>query len=84
MQVSIGIQERVPITPFEDQICGPEIVHHLHRVGLPHHGINQQAAVIPQLEDRWEQLIIVLSPVGQDEVAPSVVGVLFGFVIAEL
>ena len=40
--------------------------------------------VVPWLKDGWEQPIIVLCPAGQDEVAPGIVGVLFGFIIAEL
>ena len=84
MQVSIRIQERVPVTSFEDWVCHPEITHHFHWVGLPHHGINQWAVMIPQLEDSGEQPIIVLSPKRRDEVAPGVVGALFGFIIVEL
>ena len=84
MQVSVRIQERVPITSFEDRVHHPEITHHFHQVGLPHRRINQQAAVVPQLEDGGEQLIVVLGPAGQDEVAPSIVGALFGFIIVEL
>ena len=40
--------------------------------------------MILQLENRGEELVIVLSPVGQDEAAPGVVGVLFRFIIVEL
>ena len=40
--------------------------------------------VVPWLEDSREQLIIVLGPTGQDEVAPSIVGALFGFIIVKL
>ena len=84
MQVSIRILERVPVTSFEDWVHNPEITHHFHQVGLPHHRINQQAMVVLCLKDGGEQLIIVLGPVGQDEVAPCIVGALFGFVIVEL
>ena len=84
MQVSIRIQEGVPITSFEDRVCGPKIVHHFHQVGLPHCRINKWVMVVLWLEDRWEQPFIVLCPTGQDEVAPRVVGVLSGFIIAEL
>ena len=36
------------------------------------------------LKNSGEQPIIVLSPTRQDEVAPGIVGVLFGFIIVEL
>ena len=48
-QVSFGIQERVPVTPFEDWIHGSKVAHHLQRARLPHGRINQQAAVVLQL-----------------------------------
>ena len=44
-----------PITPFEDQICGPKVTYHFDWIGLPHGGINQQAAVVPQLQNRGVQ-----------------------------
>ena len=40
--------------------------------------------VIPWLKDSGEQPVIVLSPMGQDEVATGVVGALFRFIIVEL
>ena len=60
------------------------MTHHFHQVGLLHRGINQWATVAPWLEDGGEQLIIVLDHVGQDEMAPGIVGVLSAFVIVEL
>ena len=45
-QVSFRIQERVPVTPFEDWVCGPKVTHHLQQARLPHGGINQWAAVV--------------------------------------
>ena len=70
--VIIRIQERVPVTPFKDQICGPKVTYHLHQVGLPHGGINQWAAVVLQLQNSRVQPIIILHPMGQDEVTPNV------------
>ena len=84
MQVSVGVQEQIPITSFEDWVHHPKITHHFHWVGLPHGGINQWDVVVLWLEDSGEQPIIVLSPVGQDEVAPGIVGALFGFIIVIL
>ena len=83
-QVSIGIKERVPVAPFEDQIHGSKAPYHLHRVGLPHGGINQRASVVLWLQNSRVQSSIVLHPMGQDEAAPDVFGVLFGIVITEL
>ena len=40
--------------------------------------------MIPWLEDHGEELVIILSPAGQDEVAPRVFFELFGVVIGEL
>ena len=74
----------VPVTSFEDQVCHPEITHQFHQVGLLCHGINQQAPVIPWLENHGEELVVVLSPMGQDEAAPGIVYALFRFVIVEL
>ena len=48
-QVSFGIQERVPLTPFENWIHGPKFTHHLQRARLLHGRINQCAMVVPQL-----------------------------------
>ena len=48
-QVSFRIQQRVPITPFEDWICGPKVTHHLQQARLPRGGINQWAVVVLQL-----------------------------------
>ena len=48
-QVSFGIQERVPVTSFEDWILGPEVTHNLQRARLLHGGINQWAAVVLRL-----------------------------------
>ena len=79
-----GIQERVPVTPFEDWIHGPKVAHHLHRARLPRGGINQWAVVVPWLQNRGVQLMVVLHPTGQDEATPNVFGVLFGILITEL
>ena len=73
-----------PITFFEDQVCNLEIIHQFHRVGLLHCRINQWAPVILWLKNCREEPVIVLSPMGQDEVAPSIVCVLFKFIIVEL
>ena len=75
---------RVPITPFKDWIHGLKIAHHLYWVGLLCGRINQWAVVVLQLQDSWEQPIIVLCPMGKDEVAPDIVGMLFGIIAAEL
>ena len=40
-QVGFGIQERVPITSFEDWIHGPEVTHNLQWARLPCGRINQ-------------------------------------------
>ena len=40
--------------------------------------------MIPQLKNHREEPVIILSPVGQDEVAPGVLFELFGVVIGEL
>ena len=61
-----------------------EIPHQLHQVRLLYCGINQWLPVISWLEDRGEELVIILSPVGQDEVAPRVFFELFRVVIGKL
>ena len=38
-QVIFQIQERVPVTSFEDGVRGPEVAHHLNWAGLPSDGI---------------------------------------------
>ena len=48
-QVMFQIQERVPITSFEDWIRSLKVAHHLHRAGLPCGRIYQWAAVVLQL-----------------------------------
>ena len=56
-QVIFQIQERVPITSFEDWIHGLKAAYHLHQAGLPHDGIYQQTAVVPWLQDSGIQTV---------------------------
>ena len=83
-QVIFQIQERVPVTSFEDWIRCLKVAHHLHRTGLPHDGIYQQAVVVPRLQDSWIQMVIVLRPVGYDEATPCVFNVLPEISVTEL
>ena len=68
-QVIFRIQERVPITSFEDGVHGPELAHHLHQAGLSSDRIYQWAAVVLQLQDSGIQTVIVLRPTWYDESA---------------
>ena len=83
-QVIVRIQERVPITPFEDGVHGPEVTHYLHRAGLPSDRIYQWAAVVPRLHYSGKQTVIVLRPTWYDEVTPSIFSVLLGISVTEL
>ena len=83
-QVIIQIQERVPVTPFEDGVYGPEVTHHLHRAGLPSDGIYQWATVVPWLHYSGKQTVIVLCPAWYNEVTPSVFSALLGIGVTEL
>ena len=83
-QVIFQIQERVPITSFEDWIHGLKVTHHLHWAGLAHDGIYQQTAVVLWLQDSGIQTVIVLHPVGYDEATPCVFSVLLGISVTEL
>ena len=64
--------------------CGLKVAHHLHRAGLPSDGIYQQATVVPWLQDSGIQLVIVLHPVGYDEVTPCIFSALLGISVTEL
>ena len=83
-QVIFQIQERVPITSFEDGVCGPEVAHHLHRAGLPSDRIYQRAAVVPQLQYRRIQTVVILHPMWYDEATPCIFSVLLGISVTEL
>ena len=83
-QVIFRIQERVPVTSFEDGVCGPEVTHHLHQAGLSSDGIYQQATVVPQLQDSGIQTVVVLCPVWYDEVTPCVLSALLGISVTKL
>ena len=83
-QVIIQIQERVPVTSFEDWICGSKVTHHLHRAGLPYDEIYQWAVVVLQLQDSGIQTVIVLCPMGYDEVTPCVFSALLRIGVTEL
>ena len=83
-QVIVRIQERFPVTPFEDGVCGPEVGHHLHRACFPSDGIYQGAAVVPQLQYSGKQTVVVLCSVWYDEATPSIFSVLLGIGVTEL
>ena len=83
-QVIVRIQERVPVTPFEDGVHGPEVTHHLHRAGLPSDGIYQWAAVVLQLHYSGKQMVVVLRPEWYDEATPSIFSALLGIGVTEL
>ena len=83
-QVVIQIQERVPITSFEDWIHGLKVAHNLHQAGLPSDGIYQQTVVVPWLQDSGIQTVVVLHAMWNDEVTPCVFSVQLGVGVAEL
>ena len=83
-QVILRIQERVPITSFEDGVHGPEVTHHLHRAGLPSDRIYQWATVVPWLQYSGIQTVIILCPTWYNEVTPCIFSVLLGISVAEL
>ena len=83
-QVIFQIQERVPVTSFEDWIRGLKVAHHLHWAGLPNDRIYQQATVVLWLQDSRIQSVIVLCPVGYDKATPCIFSVLLGISVTEL
>ena len=83
-QVIFQIQERVPVTSFEDWIRSLKVTHHLHRAGLPSDGIYQQTAVVPWLQDSGIQSVVVLHPAGYDEVTACIFSALLGISVTEL
>ena len=83
-QVIFQIQERVPITSFEDGFHGPEVTYYLHRAGLPSDGIYQWAAVVLRLQDGRIQMVIVLHPMWYHEVTPCIFSTLLGISVTEL
>ena len=83
-QVIFRIQERVPITSFEDGVHGPEVTHHLHWAGLPSDGIYQWAMVVPRLQYSGKQTVVVLRPAWYDEATPCVFSALLGISVTEL
>ena len=76
--------KKSPITSFEDWIHGLKVAHHLHQAGLPSDGIYQWAMVVPWLQDSGIQSVIVLHPVGYDELTPCVFSALLGISVTEL
>ena len=83
-QVIFQIQERVPVTSFEDGVRGPEVAHHLHHTELPSDGIYQWATVVPRLQYSRIQMVIVLHPTWYDEATPCVFSALLGISVTEL
>ena len=83
-QVIFRIQERVPVTSFEDGVHGPEVAHHLHWAGLPSDGIYQWAVVVPWLQYSGIQMVIVLCPVWYNEATPCIFSALLGISVTEL
>ena len=83
-QVIFRIQERVPVTSFEDGVRGPEVTHHLHQAGLPSDGIYQQAMVVLQLQYSGKQTVVVLHPAWYNEATPCIFSVLLGISVTEL
>ena len=83
-QIIFRIQERLPVTSFEDGVRGPEVTHHLHRAGLSSDGIYQRATVVLQLQDSGIQVVVVLHPTWYDEVTSCILGALLGIRVTEL
>ena len=83
-QVICQIQERVPVTSFEDWIHGLKVAHHLHWAGLPSDGIYQRTAVVTWLQDSGIQSVVVLRPVGYDEATSCIFSALLGISVTEL
>ena len=83
-QVIFQIQERVPVTSFEDGVRGPEWAHHLHWAGLPSDGIYQWTVVVLQLHYSRKQMVIVLHPTWYNEVTPCTFSALLGISVTEL
>ena len=83
-QVIFRIQERVPVTSFEDGVRGPEVTHHLHRAGIPSDGIYQRAVVVLQLQYSGKQTVVILHPAWYDEVTPCIFSAQLGISVTEL